>query len=358
MMHRDSLGSVQQIEPGAINWMTAGRGIVHSERKPDAPARQPATSTTACSCGRRCRRRIEEAEPCFAHTPRRRIPAARGAGRCAGARAGRRGLRPGARRSRPSSPTLYLDVRLPAGGVLRAAGAGARAGGLPGRWATCRSTATPLRAAHDGRAAGPAAGAALQPRPPVRAGGDRRRRRSTARATCGGTSSPAARSASCRPATTGRRSAWARCRARRVHPAAGRRASRRRSLFPRRRGRRSQRLALVEHEAVAAEVRAADLLEVLEDAAFELPARARSPASRIRSPPSRSGCRRCRSSRRSCRPARRGAPAGPAGNSLNLPMRQSMAPSKRAVVDLEGVARVEQSRPAGRRRHGPGRASA
>jgi redox-sensitive bicupin YhaK (pirin superfamily) len=30
--HRDSLGSVQAIRPGAVNWMTAGRGIVHSER--------------------------------------------------------------------------------------------------------------------------------------------------------------------------------------------------------------------------------------------------------------------------------------------------------------------------------------
>ena len=34
MMHRDSLGTEQLIEPGAINWMTAGRGIVHSERVP------------------------------------------------------------------------------------------------------------------------------------------------------------------------------------------------------------------------------------------------------------------------------------------------------------------------------------
>ncbi len=34
MMHRDSLGIVQRIEPGAINLMTAGRGIVHSERMP------------------------------------------------------------------------------------------------------------------------------------------------------------------------------------------------------------------------------------------------------------------------------------------------------------------------------------
>jgi redox-sensitive bicupin YhaK (pirin superfamily) len=36
IVHRDSLGSVQAIEPGAVNWMTAGRGIVHSERTSDA----------------------------------------------------------------------------------------------------------------------------------------------------------------------------------------------------------------------------------------------------------------------------------------------------------------------------------
>src|SRR5258707_11791624 len=34
VLHRDSLGSEQLIEPGAVNWMTAGRGIVHSERSP------------------------------------------------------------------------------------------------------------------------------------------------------------------------------------------------------------------------------------------------------------------------------------------------------------------------------------
>lgn len=32
ILHRDSLGSLQSIEPGAVNWMTAGQGIVHSER--------------------------------------------------------------------------------------------------------------------------------------------------------------------------------------------------------------------------------------------------------------------------------------------------------------------------------------
>jgi len=34
MEHRDSLGNVQTISPGDVNWMTAGRGIVHSERSP------------------------------------------------------------------------------------------------------------------------------------------------------------------------------------------------------------------------------------------------------------------------------------------------------------------------------------
>jgi redox-sensitive bicupin YhaK (pirin superfamily) len=34
-MHRDTLGSVQEIKPGDVNWMTAGRGIAHSERTGD-----------------------------------------------------------------------------------------------------------------------------------------------------------------------------------------------------------------------------------------------------------------------------------------------------------------------------------
>ncbi len=35
LLHRDSLGTVQEIQPGAVNWMTAGRGVTHSERSPD-----------------------------------------------------------------------------------------------------------------------------------------------------------------------------------------------------------------------------------------------------------------------------------------------------------------------------------
>jgi redox-sensitive bicupin YhaK (pirin superfamily) len=43
LMHRDSLGTVQEIHPGAVNWMTAGRGIVHSERSPDSDRAQTST---------------------------------------------------------------------------------------------------------------------------------------------------------------------------------------------------------------------------------------------------------------------------------------------------------------------------
>jgi redox-sensitive bicupin YhaK (pirin superfamily) len=35
IMHRDSLGVEMEIKPGAVNWMTAGKGIVHSERTPE-----------------------------------------------------------------------------------------------------------------------------------------------------------------------------------------------------------------------------------------------------------------------------------------------------------------------------------
>lgn len=43
ILHRDSLGSVQLIKPGDMNWMTAGRGIVHSERTPPDPRRDGQT---------------------------------------------------------------------------------------------------------------------------------------------------------------------------------------------------------------------------------------------------------------------------------------------------------------------------
>lgn len=73
MMHRDNLGSVQRIEPGAINWMTAGRGIAHSERGPDdlraTPYRLHGLQLwTALPLA------FEECEPAFEHTPAAAIP--------------------------------------------------------------------------------------------------------------------------------------------------------------------------------------------------------------------------------------------------------------------------------------------
>lgn len=51
IMHRDSLGSVAAIRPGEVNWMTAGRGIAHSERT--APERRRAgESLHGLQCGR------------------------------------------------------------------------------------------------------------------------------------------------------------------------------------------------------------------------------------------------------------------------------------------------------------------
>ena len=75
VMHRDSLGSSQRIEPGAINWMTAGRGIVHSERTPD-DLRQRAYRQHGLQLWAALPLAHEEAAPEFVHTPAAAIPVA------------------------------------------------------------------------------------------------------------------------------------------------------------------------------------------------------------------------------------------------------------------------------------------
>ncbi len=66
IVHRDSLGSVQAIRPGAVNWMTAGRGIVHSERTgPELRARGHRVHGLQTWLG--LPRAHEETEPSFAH---------------------------------------------------------------------------------------------------------------------------------------------------------------------------------------------------------------------------------------------------------------------------------------------------
>jgi len=73
MMHRDSLGYVQRIEPGAINWMTAGRGIVHSERTPD-DLRKSTYTIDGLQLWVALPAEQEECLPSFSHTPAEAIP--------------------------------------------------------------------------------------------------------------------------------------------------------------------------------------------------------------------------------------------------------------------------------------------
>jgi redox-sensitive bicupin YhaK (pirin superfamily) len=73
MLHRDSLGSVQRIEPGAVNWMTAGRGIVHSERTPP-DLRDRTRVTHGLQLWAALPQAFEEAEPAFRHTAADAIP--------------------------------------------------------------------------------------------------------------------------------------------------------------------------------------------------------------------------------------------------------------------------------------------
>src|SRR3954466_5074509 len=72
-VHRDTLGSVQTILPGAVNWMTAGRGIAHPER-----ATQPPLENGGAMHGIQIwvalPARFEESEPSFANYPGSTLP--------------------------------------------------------------------------------------------------------------------------------------------------------------------------------------------------------------------------------------------------------------------------------------------
>jgi redox-sensitive bicupin YhaK (pirin superfamily) len=112
LMHRDSLGTVQEIRPGEVNWMTAGRGIAHSERTPDVDRDREATlhgiqTWVALPTA------SEETEPSFEHYPASDLPrwAADGVEFT---------LIAGTAYNRTSpvqtfSPTIYLDVQLAPG---------------------------------------------------------------------------------------------------------------------------------------------------------------------------------------------------------------------------------------------------
>ena len=72
-VHRDSLGSLQTIRPGEVNWMTAGRGIVHSERT-DAEQRRQAVPLHGLQCWVALPRDEEECAPDFTHRKADQLP--------------------------------------------------------------------------------------------------------------------------------------------------------------------------------------------------------------------------------------------------------------------------------------------
>ncbi|MBC7456038.1 MAG: pirin family protein [Massilia sp.] len=115
MLHRDSLGSVQRIEPGTINWMTAGSGIVHSERTPPDLV-GTARRVHGLQLWAALPRAHEEDAPAFSHTAAQAVPVAIVAGGWARVLIGSAfGL------TSPVatfSETLYLDIRLDAGQEL------------------------------------------------------------------------------------------------------------------------------------------------------------------------------------------------------------------------------------------------
>jgi redox-sensitive bicupin YhaK (pirin superfamily) len=74
IVHRDSLGTAMPIRPGAVNWMTAGRGIVHSERTA-ADHRDGGEPLHGLQLWVALPMRDEETAPAFAHTAAADIPA-------------------------------------------------------------------------------------------------------------------------------------------------------------------------------------------------------------------------------------------------------------------------------------------
>ena len=110
MMHRDSTGVVQRIEPGAINLMIAGRGIVHSERAP-AELKGTVYRNHGLQLWLAVPPEHEEAAPEFQHVPSAAIPSRDIDGVALRVLIGSAfGLTSPVR---AVSPTLYLDLDFP-----------------------------------------------------------------------------------------------------------------------------------------------------------------------------------------------------------------------------------------------------
>ncbi|MBA3910220.1 MAG: hypothetical protein C0524_10125 [Rhodobacter sp.] len=78
--HRDSLGTDQWIEPGAVNWMKAGWGITHSERT-DGDVRQTGQSMFGLQTWLALPKAQEDDPAAFVHTPKADLPVLEGEGK-------------------------------------------------------------------------------------------------------------------------------------------------------------------------------------------------------------------------------------------------------------------------------------
>ncbi|HUH18035.1 pirin family protein [Albibacterium sp.] len=73
IMHRDSIGTEIEITPGAVNWMTAGKGVVHSERTPES-LRTSDKRLHGLQIWVALPKELEQSEPSFAHIEASQIP--------------------------------------------------------------------------------------------------------------------------------------------------------------------------------------------------------------------------------------------------------------------------------------------
>jgi redox-sensitive bicupin YhaK (pirin superfamily) len=113
--HRDSLGTFATIEPGAVNLMTAGRGIAHSERSP-AALRADGPELSGIQTWLALPRAKEEIDPAFEHVARDRLPVVEGGG--ATARVVMGSLWGAASPVTCHSETIYADIHLDRGGAM------------------------------------------------------------------------------------------------------------------------------------------------------------------------------------------------------------------------------------------------
>ena len=114
--HRDSLGTEMVIEPGDVNLMTAGRGIVHSERTPEELRGSP-MSMSGLQTWIALPDDKEEVAPTFENTGRALLPEFDDDGASGRIVIGNfSGVRSPVR---TASDTLYADIRLKAGGRVR-----------------------------------------------------------------------------------------------------------------------------------------------------------------------------------------------------------------------------------------------